>query len=71
MISVMILGWLLKSHQGDKKMQIRNYGLYDTVAKNMVSIFQSQNDDVCTRSVIKMVQDPHSDIELLKDCNTS
>lgn len=49
-------------------MKIRYYGLYDTVAKNMVSIFQSQSDDVCIRSCVKMVQDPHSDIDLLKDC---
>lgn len=49
-------------------MKIRYYGLYDTVAKNMVSIFQSQSDDVCVRSCVKMVQDPNSDIDLLKDC---
>lgn len=49
-------------------MKIRYYGLYDTVAKNMVSIFQSQSDDVCIRSCVKMVQDPNSDIDLLKDC---
>lgn len=49
-------------------MKIRNYGLFDTVAKNMVSIFQSQSDDVCVRSCVKMVQDPQSDVNLLKDC---
>lgn len=49
-------------------MILRYYGLYDTVAKNMVSIFSSQSDDVCIRSCVKMVQDPNSDIDLLKDC---
>lgn len=49
-------------------MKIRYYGLFDTVAKNMVSIFQSQSDDVCVRSCVHMVQDPKSDIDLLKDC---
>lgn len=49
-------------------MEIKYYGLYDTVAKTLVSTFTAANDEVCLRSCEHIASDPKSDASMLKDC---
>lgn len=49
-------------------MIIKYYGLYDSVAKTLISTFTAANDEVCLRSCEHIAADPKSDAQMLKDC---
>lgn len=49
-------------------MEIKTYGIFDTVAKTLRSTFTSDNDETCIRACIATAKDPRTDRETLKDC---
>jgi DnaJ-domain-containing protein 1 len=48
-------------------MDVKTYGLYDTVAKTLVNTFNAQNDDVAQRSLEQVIKET-KDLSTLKDC---
>lgn len=48
-------------------MVVKNYGLYDTVSKEVVRTFTSNNDESAQRTVEVMLRDPKTDRTQAKD----
>ena len=49
-------------------MEIKTYGIYDTVAKTLINTFTSQNDETCQRACVAICKDPKTDRNTIKDC---
>lgn len=49
-------------------MEIKTYGIFDTVAKTLRSTFVADNDEVAVRSCEITAKDPRADRDTLKDC---